>query len=142
MAQSDYIQYKKNSIQIKDLSNYPSVLESNTYTDFSMYALENQGTNSKNRFSQLIPVGKRDVLGMEKNISGTCPSTFVMCKNTNTRTNRKANTTSIPAPTFRFNKNPAVITCVFTSKNGFVTRTCPCSKTVCKCGTTICENGK
>ena len=148
MSQSDYIKYKKTTVELKppNFAKYPSVLDPANYTEFSMYNVENQGTNTKSRFSRLTPVGKQDVFGMEKNInsqnvSTTCPIPFLLCKTTNQRANRKLNTVSVPDATYRLNKNPAVATCTFTSKNGFITRTAPCSKTACKCGQTIYKNG-
>jgi hypothetical protein len=148
MSQSDYIKYKKTTVELKppNFSKYPPVLDPVQYTEFSMYNVENQGTNTKSRFSRLIPVGKQDVFGMEKNInsqnvSTTCPIPFLLCKNTNQRANRKLNTMSVPASTYRLNKNPAVATCTFTNQSGFITRTAQCSKTACKCGQTIYKKG-
>lgn len=153
MSQSDYIQYKKNTVQLKRLATttnkypeYPSVLESKDYTEFSMYSIENQGTNTKSAFSRLIPVGKQDVFGMEKKINEsnqatTCPIPFLLCKRTDQRPNRILNTVSIPATTYRLKKHPVVPKCTFTSKNGFLSRTVPCTKKECKCRTTIYKQG-
>lgn len=97
MSQSDYIKFKKISTQLSvdnstaqnnviNSQNAP-VLESQNYTDFVEYALENKIANTKIIYHQITPPGKRIVMDMEKTITH-CPS-FIVCNGTNTRPNRR-----------------------------------------------------
>lgn len=137
MSQSDYITLKRTQNLLK-LQEFPSVLTPNLYTSCMTYNLETTVANTKNSYSRLLPSGKTNIFTMEKSVAN-CP-TFALCANTNQRPNRVLNTIIKPAPTFRLNKIYAPVTCTFT--NGFVTRKCVCSKTVCKCGTDYCGSTK
>jgi hypothetical protein len=75
------------------------------YTKFKNFTLVNSIPNTKIRFSELLLNNKKDIYGMERN-TGNC-SNFPLCKNTNTRVNRKLNSVQLPTPTFRMDKNPA-----------------------------------
>lgn len=136
MSQSDYIQYKKTQQMLTNQSKLTPILYPTAYTMFEQYAIETTVPNTKLRHSRLIAPNTVSVLEMDKTLT-TCP-TFIVCKNTNTRPNRVLNTTSIPMPTYRLNKINTPTLCTF--NNGYITRTCPCTKKICKCGTTICEN--
>lgn len=95
MSQSDQIQYKKTSSILKNQTFSP-VFSSNQYTNFKTYALENTITNTKLSYHQLKPSNKQIVFDMEKQTTN-CP-TFVLCRNTNARSNRRALTgCQIPA---------------------------------------------
>ena len=137
MSQSDYIALKRtqNILKIQEL---PAVLTPTSYTSYVTYNLETTVSNTKNAYSRLLPSGKTNIFTMEKSVTN-CP-TFTLCANTNQRPNRVLNTLTRPNPTFRFNKIYKPTTCTFT--NGFVTRKCVCSKTVCKCGTDYCGSTK
>jgi hypothetical protein len=137
MSQSDYIQYKKTQQVLKNQTTLSKILSPNDYTRFQQYTVETTIPNTKLRYSKLIPSSTISVLEMEKTIAN-CPN-FTMCKNTQNRPNRVKNTTSIPDPTYRFNKIYTPTLCTFTVGN-YKTRVCSCSKTICKCRTTICEN--
>jgi hypothetical protein len=98
MSQSDYIKYKKITTKLavdKDTKQSP-VINSQDYSDYKEYVLENTIINSKTIYRRITPTTSQVVLGMEKNKSlvenmGTslsnCPS-FLLCKNTNLRKNR------------------------------------------------------
>ena len=140
MSQSDYIQFKKTTMILKNntispVSNeLPPVLTPELYTAFTTYNLETTVSNTKNSYSRLLPSGKRNFLDIEKTVA-TCPS-FILCTNTNNRPNRVKNTTQIPSALYRWKKTSAYkpSTCDF--KNGYVMRRCLCSKIACKCKTT------
>jgi len=133
MSQSDYILYKKTQQVLKEQNKLSPVIMSKDYTEYSKYAVETTISNTKLKYSKLVPPNKVDVLDMEKTITN-CP-TFVLCKNTDQRPNRVNNTFSNPPPTFKVNKVYTPTLCTFT--NDSVTRVVPCSKKICKCKTTI-----
>jgi hypothetical protein len=99
MSQSDYIKYKKTSVQLKDLSNHPPILVPSDYTSFLNYNLENTITNTKINYHQLIPSNTQIIFNMEK-IPTNCPS-FITCFGTQGRTNRQLKT---PIGTPKINK--------------------------------------
>ena len=88
MSQSDYIKYKKTSVQLK-INEFPPIHDSNTYDELKNYALENTIQNSKITYNQLIPSNKIIVFSMEKSTVNTCLSNFPLCQNTNSRANRR-----------------------------------------------------
>jgi hypothetical protein len=87
MSQSDYIQRKKISKELTttNQSKFPHVLDSESYTLYKQYSVENSVVNTSRRFNQIIPSGAKMVFGMEINRTGTCPN-FVLC-NTQNRVN-------------------------------------------------------
>jgi hypothetical protein len=98
MSQSDYIQHKRLSVMVKDLANQQPVLDSEDYTQFKQYTLENTITTSKPTLNQLTQPNYQKIFGMEKKVS-SCPNTqFNVCKNTNQRSNRVLNTLRQFAP--------------------------------------------
>lgn len=87
MSQSDYIQRKKISkeLTISNQSKFPHVLDSENYTLYKQYSLENSIVNTSKRFNQITPSGAKMVFNMEINRTSTCPN-FVLC-NTQNRIN-------------------------------------------------------
>jgi hypothetical protein len=142
MSQSDYIQFKKTAVVLKN-AELPPVLDPDQYTSFVSYNLETTVPNTKNAFSRLYLSGQQRIFNIDKNVSGC--TTFPLCINTNTRANRVLNTaekivvnggTQIPykpAPTERFNKIFSPATCTFSLQNGKVKRKISCNKMICKC---------
>ena len=134
MSQSDYINFKKTSLILKNnLNKLPSVLTPELYTAFTKYNLETTVSNTKNSYSRLLLGGKKYFLEIEKNVA-SCP-TFILCKDTHTRANRIKNTIQNPTPIYKWKKTSSYKpnTCLITSE--FVTRRCLCSKKSCKCKT-------
>ena len=86
MSQSDYIKHKKTATELK-INELPNLLEYNNYNSYKGYSLENTIQNTKIRYNQLIPSGKTLIWNMEKTVSN-CP-TFVLCRNTTSRPNKK-----------------------------------------------------
>lgn len=89
MSQSDYLKYKRISTRLRvdnDTTSQPAVFSSNVLTQNQQYSLFNSITNTKPRYNQLIPSGKKLVFNSEKDVTN-CP-TFPVCKDTNLRTNR------------------------------------------------------
>lgn len=86
MAQSDYIQRKKiqRGLASFNQKKEKKILDSENYTLYKQYSLENTIPNNSHRYNQLIPNGTKIIMGMETNRTVTCPS-FVLCKNTDTR---------------------------------------------------------
>jgi hypothetical protein len=87
MSQSDYIKYKKTSIELKR-NKFPNTFDYDTYNSYKDYSLENSVLNTKTRYNQLIPSGTTLVWNMEKTITN-CP-TIAMCNNTTSRSNKKS----------------------------------------------------
>jgi hypothetical protein len=106
MSQSDYIKLKKTSMILKN-NELPPVLTPENYTDFVQYNLETTVTNTKKSYSRLLLPGNRNILDIEKNVSG-CTG-FTLCTNTNQRPNRVLNTAVAypysPNPTKKYIKN-------------------------------------
>lgn len=112
MSQSDYLQHIKLSNQLVAQTDYPRVLNAQDLSLFKKYSLENSISNTKIQYSQLALPNTQNVFGIEKQISN-CPS-FILCKNTNTRPNRKLNTYVPPvphplAPLYMKKVNPSVL---------------------------------
>lgn len=131
MSQSDYIQYKKTGVQLRDLSNESSVLSQKIYNSFTNYNLENTIPNTKITYNQLIPINKQIVFGSEKTVKN-CP-TFILCSGTQARSNRKPilHTQATPKPTKKYIKEPINYRYRYRIK-------CKCKGTSCVC-TTICN---
>jgi hypothetical protein len=101
MSQSDYIKYKKVTTVLAVDNNSTNnklkpVLNSQEYSNYKEYVLENTVTNNKTVYRRIVPTTVQVVLDMEKNKSvvqnmGTslsnCPS-FLLCNSTNLRKNR------------------------------------------------------
>lgn len=97
MSQSDYIQRKKLSTRLSGISktplnksDFPKVLSSQDYTDFSEYEIANSVLNTKLTPNELVSPNHQIIFDMEVLNSNTCPS-FVLCRNTNNRQNRVLN---------------------------------------------------
>jgi hypothetical protein len=86
MAQSDYLQYKKVSHQLRNLSDYGNVIDPSTYMSFKNYTLENTVKDTNIMYTKLLPPTHQNVFGMNK-FPTNCP-TYPLCKNTQTRVNR------------------------------------------------------
>jgi hypothetical protein len=142
MSQSDYIKFKKVAQVLKGEAvtnrELPSILDQDDYTAFESYNLETTVANTKNTYSRLLQNGYQRMFDMDKKVS-SCP-TFILCKNTNTRTNRVLHTAQIPTPIYRMNKVYTPIKCRYTK--GYVVRSATCNKTVCKCRTTVMDTHK
>ena len=103
MSQSDYLQHKKISTELKQFAKYPSVLDANDYTLFKQYSIEHTVTNGKIQSNQLYLPGTVNLFGTDYKVS-SCPTSFIPCKLTNTRINRKPmmniQSTPVPQPLF------------------------------------------
>jgi len=100
MSQSDYIKYRRISVQLQlDASkNQLPVMNSTNYLDYKEYVLENTIKSNSVIYNLLTPSGEQIVFGMEKRTAG-CPSTYE-CINTNKRANR------VPLPSVYFTPKP------------------------------------
>lgn len=89
MSQSDYIQRKKIGINLKteNQNKFENIINSNNYTLFKQYTLENTILNTSKLYNQLVEDGKKRIFNMELN-SSYCPQ-FIVCENTQNRTYRK-----------------------------------------------------
>lgn len=97
MSQSDYIQRKKIATKLSGItktpinkSDFPNVLNSQEYTDFSQYQMLNTVVNTKITPNELVSPNHQIIFNMDVLNSNNCPS-FVLCRNTNSRQNRKLN---------------------------------------------------
>jgi hypothetical protein len=87
MSQSDYIRYKKLSAELKEVSKLSPVLDSQKYTAYKEYSLENTITSVKNVYYRFIPEGTQFVYDIIRNNAGNCPN-MEFCTDTNLRLNR------------------------------------------------------
>lgn len=99
MSQSDYLQHKRASAILKSESmanadDLEAVLKSSDYTKFKQYTIINTIKNAKTTQNQLLDTNKHRVFNMEKNVNN-CPDIFVVCKNTDSRYNRKPNAENV-----------------------------------------------
>jgi hypothetical protein len=94
MSQSDYLKYKRIATILKvdnTTTKQPPVFTSQDYLNFKEFTLENTIVDTKLRYNALTVSGDVLIMGMNKDVSNC--ATFTMCKNTNSRTNRVANST-------------------------------------------------
>lgn len=90
MSQSDYIRHKKLSSELKEVSKLSPVLDSQKYTAYKEYSLENTIVSEKNVYYRFIPPGTQFVYEMIRNNAGNCTD-MSFCENTNLRDNRVLN---------------------------------------------------
>jgi tRNA U38,U39,U40 pseudouridine synthase TruA len=90
MSQSDYIRHKKLSAELKEISKLSPVLDSQKYTAYKEYSLENTIPSVKNVYYRFIPEGTQFVYEMIRNNAGNC-SNMEFCVDTNLRNNRVLN---------------------------------------------------
>jgi hypothetical protein len=90
MSQSDYLQRKKLATNLKtpNQTKFPNSINSNDYTLYKQFTLENTIPNTSKLYNQLVLPGKAIIFDMELANTATCPQ-FVICKNTQTRPYRK-----------------------------------------------------
>ena len=89
MSQSDYIKFKKISIELTNSSDFPPIFNMSDYINYEEYALENTIRNTKITYNVLTPSNKLPVYGMLKSTTNTCAQNYKLCKNTNQRPNRR-----------------------------------------------------
>lgn len=87
MSQSDYIRHKKLSTELKEISKLSKVLESQKYTAYKEYSLENTIPSVKDVYYRFIPDGTQFVYEMIRNNASNC-SDMEFCINTDLRDNR------------------------------------------------------
>jgi hypothetical protein len=143
MSQSDYIKYKKvTTVLTVDMSNnFLPILDSQNYSDYKEYVLENTVANSKIVYSRIVPSTTQIVLNMEKNKSavqnmGTsttvCPS-FLLCKNTNKRPYR------VPMSATYFTPTPQPLNWQQTKNAAWKKNACKCILNSSKTNANICS---
>lgn len=95
MSQSDYLQRKKLGTNLKtsNQEKFSNSINSNDYTLYKQYTLENTVINTSKLYNQLIQDGNIRVFNMELKPTD-CPQ-YTICINTNTRPYRKLTN---PAP--------------------------------------------
>jgi hypothetical protein len=87
MSQSDYIRHKKLSAELKEISKLSKVLESQKYTAYKEYSLENTIYSVKDVYYKFIPEGTQFVYEMIRNNANNC-SDMSFCSLTDLRANR------------------------------------------------------
>ena len=143
MSQSDYIKYKKvTSVLSIDMSkNFLPVLDSQNYSDYKEYVLENTVANSKIVYRRIVPSTVQVVLDMEKKKSNVqnmatsttvCPS-FLLCKNTNQRPYR------VPMSTVYFTPTAQPINWQQTKNASWKKTACNCILNSSKTNSNICS---
>ena len=90
MSQSDYIRYKRIAVELRDQAkNLAPVIESGQYIHYKSFTLENTILNDNtSSYTKLLPPSSVNVFGMQMNNPSNC-SSFILCRNTNSRVNRK-----------------------------------------------------
>ena len=113
MSQSDYIKYKRVSVELKNQSeNLTPVIGSGQYINYKAFTLENTIISSKIDYMKLQPSSGVNVFGMQKNNPTSCTN-FKICSGTNSRVNRKpllgvqsnAHPLTIPNKTIDYSKS-------------------------------------
>lgn len=89
MSQGDYIRYKRVATELVEQRKFDPVLASRKYINYKEFNIENTVFNNTPTHDKLIPANTAVVFGMVRNKSATCPS-FILCRGTNARPNRKA----------------------------------------------------
>jgi hypothetical protein len=97
MSQSDYIRRKTVANQLKELSKLGSVLDSQKYTDFKGFSLENNIVSSSHKYNQTVPSNIKRVFNINLQIQSACPQ-FALCTGTNARPNRLLRSLKMPSP--------------------------------------------
>ena len=89
MSQSDYLQRKKIGIELttSNQSKFPNIIQSQDYTLYKQYTLENTIPNTSKLYNQLLQDGRVNIFNMEV-LPTECPS-YTICINTETRPYRK-----------------------------------------------------
>ena len=59
MSQSDYIEYKKRAIELKQQKKLSPVLSADDYTAFKQFANENNVFNNSQTYNTLIPANSQ-----------------------------------------------------------------------------------
>ncbi len=86
MSQTDYINFKKTTRILEDISKAGSTIESNQYTTFKSYNIQTTVENNNHLYNRLPLPNTQTIFGMEK--KNGCFSEFIICTGTNNRTNR------------------------------------------------------
>ena len=89
MSQSDYIEYKKRAIELKQQKKLSPVLSADDYTAFKQFANENNVFNKSQTYNTLIPANSQMVFNIDCSNSDYC-STFLIDSHTQRRDNRVA----------------------------------------------------
>ena len=82
-SQSDYMKYKRVSVQLKNLIEYPNVINSSSHTDFMGFQLENTITDTNIMYNKLLSPNYRNVFGMAR-FPQYC-SQYALCYNKNSK---------------------------------------------------------
>jgi hypothetical protein len=143
MSQSDYIKYKKINtvLSIDASSNFLPVLNSQDYSDYKEFVLENTIINTKTIYNCITPSGVQVVLNLNKKLSlvqnmgkslSNCPS-FLLCNNTNKRLNR------VPLSKVYFTPTPQPLTWNQRKNASYLKNDCKCILNSVKTNTNICN---
>ena len=114
MSQTNYINHLRDSTILRQQNKLPYVLNCKDYTQYKNFSLVNKIQNTKNCFSQLSLNGNTYVFDM--GMSTMDCADFKLCKNTNIRPNRDVNSTQLPVPIKKYNKNFTEKTCICNNK--------------------------
>jgi hypothetical protein len=91
MSQSDYIQHKKLSVILSNVSDLPGTISSDDYVACKTYSLEHTVFSTKPTYNQMILPPNQRVFGMEIDVSKCILNPFPFCQNTESRVNRRLN---------------------------------------------------
>ena len=86
MSQSDYITYKRRSVELKKQTSLPHVLSADQYIGFKQFAAENNIVSTSQTYNQL-PNGTKVIFDIPYSHTGGC-STFIVDRGTQSRPNR------------------------------------------------------
>lgn len=91
MSQSDYIQHKKQSVILSNVSDLPGTISSDDYVGAKTYSLEHTITSTKPTYNQLLTPSNQRIFGMEMDVTKCALNPFPFCQNTESRANRRLN---------------------------------------------------
>jgi hypothetical protein len=100
MSQGDYIRAKREIRQTRldAMQALPSIMDAGIYIESKGRAIACSVRGTTLRVSQILPSGRYEEFGMERNsgvyATATCPE-FMLCVDTNTRANRVLATTPV-----------------------------------------------
>ena len=87
MSQSDYIEYKKRSIELKEQTKLSPVLQQSEYCAFIQFSLENTVLNTSPTYNELVPANNKMIFNSIYSKTASC-SSFICGLGTQNRPNR------------------------------------------------------
>lgn len=97
MSQSDYIRYKRVSVELESQTKLKPVLDAGKYTAYKEYSLENSIISTPT-YDNRLPPNISVIFDMRLNTSTNCRPPFILCSDTDERPNRELRSFAPPQP--------------------------------------------